>query len=889
MDQHGKQVDQPRRAGETRQRSVRSRQASSEREPAPPPKRPYWRLRWQGVVRLGLAVGLVGFATVVSLGVRARVEPEAAPVIDRLDSAAVMQTTNCDHRQTAGVEENFSLRAKSCLTFEGGSMKFLDGVTVRVAEQPDRKGLVVIGNEASVNGTETDVTVWGDVQLTVSDGMVVRTATLTYATEQGLVTMHDDAGPTTLTRDGLEAAGRDVAFYRDSAVVDLEGAATVRLVGDDDRDAVDIRSTRATLADTDRYMHFEGYAQVTTGSMVLESEIATLHFGEEETALEQLELRGNARIYPTESASGELRELSASNMTLTFEETTRAVAKATLGGDARIRSIAPAPGGLRGMRARAMTVTFDETTGTPEQAMLAGASTIELVGPDGGAGTRINAETIDVTLAPDESNVTALVASDGVRFELADTQDGPGQEIRAQLLTGTGASDTGLTGVRFEGGVEYRETLAATETGAAVSRVIRAEQLEAGVEEGFSALHNAGFKGDVSFTDDTREASADELVYDLAGNLVTLSTTGDDAGRSVTLADTANALEVMADIVTIRLEQPALATGSAPEVPPAVKADPPKASPTPAAPPTTTNAPPKADAPVPNEVPVPEAPVERSYSIALVGHEVSLDGSTIEASGDVKNVLTPGARPTGESTSAMPALLDEDQKMFVSADALRYDGDKGLTTYTGEAHLWQGDTSFEAETLTMDDRTGNLTASGDVRTTILLRRLNEATQRTDVSPTRVEADTFAYDDGAQRAVYEGTARLLSDEHGDLKADTIEVFLETDGRTLDELQAKGNVQIRLDGRSMTGEQLVYYEEEGRYEMEGTPVVMFEETEPEQTTTAAPRRPGASPPPPSCRRHTGLAMTFYRSTNTVTVDGEGVRRTEMTSDACPALTF
>jgi hypothetical protein len=32
-----------------------------------------------------------------------------------------------------------------------------------------------------------------------------------------------------------------------------------------------------------------------------------------------------------------------------------------------------------------------------------------------------------------------------------------------------------------------------------------------------------------------------------------------------------------------------------------------------------------------------------------------------------------------------------------------------------------------------------------------------------------------------------------------------------------------------------------------------------------------------------------MTFYRSTNTVTVDGEGVRRTEMTSDACPALTF
>ena len=883
MDQDVNRIEELRRAVDAYQQAVRSRRPASEPESAPLPRRPYWRFRWQGVARLGLAVGLVWFGTVVIRGVRERVEPAAAPVIDRLDPEAVMQTTDCNHVQTVGIRQNFELQAKDCPTYQDGSMRFLGGVTLRVTEQSDRDGFVVTGAEASVNGAETDVTVSGDVLLTVSDGMVVRTGSLAYATEQGLVTMHDDAGPTTLTRDGLEAAGRDVVHHQDRAVVDLDGAATVRLTGDDNREAVDIRSTRATLADADRYMHFEGSAEVTTGSMVLVSETATLHFGEEETALELLELRGNARIYPTESTSGELSELSASNMTLTFDETTRVVAQATLSGDASIHSIDPTPGGLRGMRARAMTVTFDEQTGAPAQAMLAGESAIELVGPDGGVGTRINAETIDVTMAPASGDVTALVARDGVRFELADTPDGPTQDIRAQTLTGTGASDAGLTGVRFEGGVEYREARVATETSAAVSRVIRAERLEAGVEEGFSALHDARFRGNVQFTDDTRQMSADEALYDLVGDLVTFRTVG-DTGRKVTLSDAGDALDVMANVITVSLRQTTPAAGSAPDVLPPAEADEPELNqPIAPTPPETTIPTPEADVPVPEDTPAAATSLDRSYAIALVGHEVSLDGSTIEAVGGVENVLTPNGRPTEESTSGMPALLEEDQQVFVSADALRYDGDAGQTIYTGQAHLWQSDTSFEGDTLALDDQTGNLSASGTVRTTIQLVQLNEATQRQEVSLTRAEADAFVYNDAARRAVYTGTARLRS-EHGDLKADVIEVFLEPDGRTLNKLQATGTVWLGLDGREATGEHLVYYEAEGRYEMEGEPVEIIEEVEPEETATTPPRRPGATPPPPSCRSHTGRTATFYRSTNTMIIDGQE-RRTETTSGPCP----
>ena len=167
-------------------------------------------------------------------------------------------------------------------------------------------------------------------------------------------------------------------------------------------------------------------------------------------------------------------------------------------------------------------------------------------------------------------------------------------------------------------------------------------------------------------------------------------------------------------------------------------------------------------------------------------------------------------------------------------------------------------------------------------------RLNETTQRSEVSLTYAEADTFVYDEAAQRAVYETTARLRS-EHVDLKADTIEVFLETDGRTLDKLQATGDVKLRLDGRWATGESLVYYEAEGRYEMEGAPVEIVEEVEPVEVTTTTPPPPGAVPPPPSCRSSTGFTLTFYRSTDTVTVDGRENRRTEVNSGKCTPLTF
>ena len=783
-------------------------------------------------------------------------EPVAARAIDRLDPEAVIDTIGCDVVQDVGGQENFTLEATRCLTYEDGAVRFLEGVRLHVTERSDRESFVVTGTEAEANGAETDITVSGDVQLTTSDGLVVHTGTLAYASGQSLVTMHDARGPTTLTRSGLEASGRNPVYDRDRAIVNLREAATVRLTGDDERATVDIRSAHALLAHADKYMYFDGGAVVLTGPMVLESENTTAHFGEEETALERLELRGDTHIRSTEPISGGLRELRAAEMTLEFEDTARVL----------------------------------------DRAILAGESTIELVGSDGALGARIDAATMVVAMAPDDGNVTALEARDGVRLALPVTSDGARQEIRAVTLRAPAMPGTGLTSVRFDQGVEYEERRAATNTSAAVSRAIRAERLEAGVTEGLSALFDARFRGDVRFTDDTRQASADEAVYDLASSVVTLSTAG-DAGRAATLTDATNAIEVTADVMTISLGQTVPAAQPVQEVLPFAEVELPERDQSLApVPPELTTPTPEATVPVEAaesveaDVPVEADGLGRAYSIALVSHEVSLDGSTIKASGGVKIVLTPGGGATAESTSGkMPGLLEEGQEVLVSADELLYDGDAGQATYSGQAHLWQGATSFQGDTLTLDDQTGNLAASGNAQTSIQLVRLDETTQQSEVSQTDAEANTFVYDNAARHAVYD-TSALLSSDHGDLKADRIEVLLEADGQTLDRLEATGNVKLRLDGRWASGHRLVYYEADGRYEMEGAPVEIVEEIEPEETTTIAPPpRPGAPPPPPSCRTSTGRALTFYRSTDTVSVDGREELRTETISQRCTPLIF
>ena len=57
---------------------------------------------------------------------------------------------------------------------------------------------------------------------------------------------------------------------------------------------------------------------------------------------------------------------------------------------------------------------------------------------------------------------------------------------------------------------------------------------------------------------------------------------------------------------------------------------------------------------------------------------------------------------------------------MVLGNALDYDGSASKGTYTGAARLFQADTSIKGETIVIDNKVGNVSASGGVTTTTVL-------------------------------------------------------------------------------------------------------------------------------------------------------------------------
>ncbi len=324
---------------------------SSPKRPAP---RPLWLPRWQNVARLGIVAGLVLFATVLFGAIRERADPIDTPGIER-DPTAIIESTGAELVQTTGGVENYRLNSGHQLTFDDGSMRFDNGFRLEVAEQEDRDSFVITGAKASVNDAETEVLVEGGVEMQVSDGLGAATQVATYATDAAEVRM---PGPTELTRSGLLAAGQQVVFRRDRGVVELGAEATVTLTGDRDRAPLEIASAQATLDHDYGFMRFDGGTGIDTEEHRLTADGTSAYFGEDDTALERLEL----------------------------------------GGTTSIAAKTPEPAGLREMQAGAMTLSFVPDTRALDHALLTGTSIVDLMGLDGTTGARVRASTMDVTM-----------------------------------------------------------------------------------------------------------------------------------------------------------------------------------------------------------------------------------------------------------------------------------------------------------------------------------------------------------------------------------------------------------------------------------------------------------------------------------------------------------
>jgi len=277
--------------------------------------------------------------------------------------------------------------------------------------------------------------------------------------------------------------------------------------------------------------------------------------------------------------------------------------------------------------------------------------------------------------------------------------------------------------------------------------------------------------------------------------------------------------------------------------------------------------------------------------------DVGLEGRQIMAT-EVKTTLAPQknaqARDSSTSGIAIPGLLKQDQAANINANALDYRGQDGQAVYRGGATLWQGSTTIRADAISLDQQKSNLVATGSAKSTLEL----------DTGLSSGSGNEIRYDDQKRLVTYSGAplppttergagsagarsgapsdARRavpvrdaqLSGPQGDLRGERIEIALAKEGNKVERLEGYTGVTLKLDKRTAVGSRLTYYASEERYVMSAAGTTRVTVTDVQTAPSGA----------VTCRETVGRTLTFYKSTDTISVDGNDQNRTETQVKAC-----
>jgi len=481
-----------------------------------------------------------------------------------------------------------------------------------------------------------------------------------------------------------------------------------------------------------------------------------------------------------------------------------------LRGNSTIVTNDPVQGGLQRMASRDMNLTYAADGETLQHALLSGTASIQMAGSGGTPGRTIAGEYVDIDFGP-TGEVTVLNARDRVQLTIPAQKDVPQRIIRAAAMEGSGAEGQGLTAARFLDGVEFREQRAPDQ-----ARVARSQTLEVAMQPGSGEIDEARFLGSTRFEDGALRASAVNGTYRIAKGLLEL--TGSEAGRDPQVID--ERITVDARRIDLTFDGPKMvATG---EVRSVLQPD-------------------KSEG----------GAKAASANPAKVGSREQRRAAAAKPAN-----TEPEANAAGPGQHTVPGMLKDDQPVNVTGAALDYDGGTSLATYTGGSRLWQGDTTIQGETIVIDENTGDLKASGGVRSAFVLEQDDQETKQRKKVPSIATGETMHYEDALNRATYTTNAHVNGPQ-GDCHGDKIELYLVEGQSSLDRAEAYTNVKLTADKRIATGARMTYFAADEKYLMSGAPVTILEIEE--------------------CRVTTGKTLTFWRSTDRILVDGNEEIRT------------
>ena len=237
--------------------------------------------------------------------------------------------------------------------------------------------------------------------------------------------------------------------------------------------------------------------------------------------------------------------------------------------------------------------------------------------------------------------------------------------------------------------------------------------------------------------------------------------------------------------------------------------------------------------------------------------DVTLTPRQMQATGSVHTELAAGRSQPGDRGTT---LLDDKEAVVINAESLVFDEATSKGVYKGQAHLLQASgTTIRADEITMDEKQGTLTATGNMRAVL---RVVGPQERDPKASSVARGGSLAFEDAKRQIVLIKSA-TLDGVQGNLSAERIEMFLAAKGNTLDRLVAQDAVKVVLDKRNATAQRMTYHPNDEQYVLTGSPVRLVQE----------------------CRESTGRTLTFYKASERVVVDGNEEIRVVTKGGKCP----
>ena len=184
---------------------------------------------------------------------------------------------------------------------------------------------------------------------------------------------------------------------------------------------------------------------------------------------------------------------------------------------------------------------------------------------------------------------------------------------------------------------------------------------------------------------------------------------------------------------------------------------------------------------------------------------------------------------------------------------MQYRTEQAEARYTGNVHLLSADGQLQAQSLVIQNKGNRVEAEGNVRHLIL--RFGSAgpgksllggqpqtgkgdDKAKENDPVLIRSAGLQYSRAANSIHYAGGV-VLDSAKTRLRADSMDVFLDSEGRQVERSIARGNLVITQPGREVNGLEAEYFPAEGKFIVTGSPATITDYVKKEKRTSSAPR--------------------------------------------------